>query len=165
MLDAKFVTEHGRRNRELLQYYIGIIKLWLTMANMGIKISWASNVTIIFLIILLTLNIILLLMLVYLFSSNLSNSSTGGGISSDLCRSNSLGTSQSRQGRDDSSSTARVLYTGIRWLLLLHCSSVLYRDKMTPPPPLLHYCSSVLYFTILCCTMLDSIFNGNEGWV
>ena len=35
-------------------------------------------------------------MLVYLFSSNYSNPSTGGGISSDLCRSNSLGTSHSR---------------------------------------------------------------------
>ncbi len=39
-------------------------------------------------------------MLVYLFSSNLSNPSTGGGISSDLCRSNSLGTSHSRHGSE-----------------------------------------------------------------
>ena len=39
-------------------------------------------------------------MLVYLFSSNLSNPSTGGGISSDLCRRNSLGTSHSRHGSE-----------------------------------------------------------------
>ena len=44
-----------------------------------------------------------------LFSSNYSNPSTGGGISSDLCRRSSLGTSHSTQGRDDSSSSSTVL--------------------------------------------------------
>merc|ERR1711867_259533 len=48
----------------------------------------------------IVLHILLLFMLVYLFSSNLSNPSTGGGISSDLCRKNSLGTSHSRHGSE-----------------------------------------------------------------
>ena len=73
-----------------------------------------------------------------LFSSNLSNPSTGGGINWSVCSSNSLGTSHSRQGRDDSSSSSPVgvPYTGMRWLLLLlYCCSALYRDEMTLPPP------------------------------
>ena len=45
-----------------------------------------------------------------IFSSNLSNPSSRGGIVSDLCRSKSLGTSHSTQGRDDSSSTEGVLH-------------------------------------------------------
>merc|ERR1712237_67246 len=45
-----------------------------------------------------------------IFSSNLSNPSSRGGIISDLCRSKSLGTSHSTQGRDDSSSTEGVLH-------------------------------------------------------
>ena len=73
--------------------------------------------------------ILLLYMQVNLFSSNLSNPRSGGGISSDLCRSNSLGTFHSRVGRDDSSSssTVWVFYTGMRWLLLLlHCTAVVF---------------------------------------
>ena len=99
-----------------------------------------------------------------IFSSNLSNPSSRGGIVSDLCRSKSLGTSHSTQGRDDSSSTEGVLhgrettvprdlslYTGTRWLLLhwrsntVYCTILsvercslgntsLHRDEMTPPP-------------------------------
>merc|ERR1712240_435122 len=40
------------------------------------------------------------------FSSNLSKPITRGGIKWSLCRSNSLGTSNSTQGRDDSSSSS-----------------------------------------------------------
>ena len=50
-------------------------------------------------------------MLVYLFSSNYSNPSTGGGISSDLCRSNSLGTSHSRH-----ESESEWLAVSAKWL-------------------------------------------------
>ena len=79
--------------------------------------------------------------MLFLFSTNLSNPSTGGGISSGMRRSNSLGTSYFTQGWDgsSSSSTAGVLYirmrcsstaggfyTGMIWhLLLLYCTSAL----------------------------------------
>ena len=55
--------------------------------------------------------ILLLFMLVYLFSSNYSVPSTGGGISSDLCRSNSLGTSHSRH-----ESESEWLAVSAKWL-------------------------------------------------
>merc|ERR1712082_109282 len=41
-----------------------------------------------------------------IFSSNLSKPMSIGGINWSLCRSNSLGTSYSTQGRDDSSSSS-----------------------------------------------------------
>merc|ERR1712240_8703 len=54
-----------------------------------------------------------------IFSSNLSKPITRGGIKKSLCRSNSLGTSHSTQGRNDSSSSSTaelhctVLYSSI----------------------------------------------------
>ena len=66
----------------------------------------------------------LLLYTFQIFSSNLSKPITRGGIKWSLCRSNSLGTSHSTQGRDDSSSTAglhcTVLYSTI-YRCAAHC--------------------------------------------
>ena len=61
-----------------------------------------------------------------IFSSNLSKPITRGGIKWSLCRSNSLGTSHSTQGRDDSSSSSTAG---------LHCTvlhSSIYRCAVRP---------------------------------
>ena len=60
------------------------------------------------------------------FSSNLSKPITRGGIKWSLCRSNSLGTSHSTQGRNDSSSSSTAE---------LHCTvlhSSIYRCAVRP---------------------------------
>merc|ERR1712240_574470 len=61
-----------------------------------------------------------------IFSSNLSKPITRGGIKKSLCRSNSLGTSHSTQGRNDSSSSSTAE---------LHCTvlySSMYRCAVRP---------------------------------
>ena len=65
--------------------------------------------------------ILLVFMMVYLFSSNLSNPSTGGGISWDLCSNNSLGTFHSRH---ESESELPAVYS--KWLesVKSHCTGL-----------------------------------------
>merc|ERR1711867_64465 len=93
---------------------MGSVLVWVIMLHFSLSVcQWVT----IFL---------LLFILVYLFSSNFSNPSTGGGTSLDLCRSNSLGTSHSIQGRDDSSSSS----TAGLYCTVLHCT--IYRCAVRP---------------------------------
>ena len=70
-----------------------------------------------------------------------------------VCSSNSLGTSHSRQGWDDSSSSspAVVFYIGTKWLLLLHSSLSLSLMEMGG---VRYFCSS-----LFCDKMITS------GWI
>ena len=69
----------------------------------------------------------ILLYIFQIFSSNLSNPISRGGINWSLCRSNSLGTSHSTQGKNDSSSSSTAeLHCTLLYFSIYRCATCPY---------------------------------------
>ena len=84
---------------------------------------------------------------------------TGGGFSSDLCRSNSLGTSHSTKGRDDSSSSSTAgLYCTVLLSTLYRCAVHMYvAIKIS-----IRYGSEWVTF---CCSYVYCHKMVSDGWM
>ena len=103
---SQTVSYHFMSSQDIIRY--GMVKYTdIHLHNLHILISsaWSSGSHSIQSL-LYYYSTLLLLDIFQIFSSNLSKPMSRGGINWSLCGSNSLGTSHSTQGRDDSSSSS-----------------------------------------------------------